>query len=399
MSIFKKQKGTVTIMAAVMLPVVLAFTGIAVDIGRLYVEKAKLQNLADAAATSALVEMRKTEIVNPLIGKTKKYKEGSGTLTTNIPIGAISDNSDVVEVIKDAVNAAAYDYLAKNGHLGTFNDSKSKVETVFYTTKTSDPVVITDGTKTYNQRYYYEVILSKEFPVFFARIIHPKDVRVRAGAVCMIDIEEIIEKMTYAKALEKWGKLSWNELREIPPSERLDMDILALTNIAKNIIGKDTDFLKNELGYTWENKDNILLGHYWEGSSKSPYTYSTAELDSADAVNSFYVVNKDYPKAGDKIMSWLQGDYSSDQAFDGAGSRYLFSDYAIGLKSNGQMRTGDNLKDGLKLYYKTGFDPATNKRIVTEVTVRINPADSNNGSAPLSVTGTLVPSNNAITWN
>ena len=61
MIIFKKQKGAVTVMAAVMLPVVLAFTGIAVDIGRLYVEKAKLQNLADAAATSALVEMKKTK--------------------------------------------------------------------------------------------------------------------------------------------------------------------------------------------------------------------------------------------------------------------------------------------------------------------------------------------------
>ena len=396
MSIFKKQKGAVTIITAVMLPVVLAFTGIAVDIGRLYVEKAKLQNLADAAATSALVEMRKTNLVDKNIGKTMKYKIGSGTLTTTIPIGALSDNSDVIVAIRDDVNAAAYDYLTKNGHLGTFNDSKSKVETVFYTTKTSNPVVVTDDARTYNERYYYEVILSKEFPVFFARIIHPKDVRVRAGAVCMIDIEEIIEKMTYAKALEKWGKLSWNELREIPPSERLDMDILALTNIAKHIIGKDKDFLETELGYTWDNKDNILIVHYWEGSSKSPYTYSAAELDSADAVNSFYIANN---KAGDKIMSWLQGDYSSDQAFDGAGSRYLFSDYAIGLKSNGQMRTGDNLKDGLKLYYKTGFDPATNKRIVTEVTVRINPADSNNGSAPLSVTGTLVPSNNAITWN
>lgn len=382
MSIFKKQKGAVTIMAAVMLPVVLAFTGIAVDIGRLYVEKAKLQNLADAAATSALVEMRKTEIVK--IGKTKKYKEGSGTLTTNIPIGAISDNSDVVETIKNSVNAAAYDYLAKNGHLGTFNDSKSKVETVFYTTKTSDPVVNTEDVKIYNQRYYYEVILSKEYPVFFARVIHPKDVKVRAGAVCMIDIEEIIEKMTYAKALEKWGKLSWNELRDIPPSERLDMDIVALTNIVKNIIGKDLNYIKEQLGLS--SASNALLGHYLEG------------LDATGAVKTSYTPNKDNKIEGDKIMSWMQGDYTSDQAFEGEATqqRYLFSDYAIGLDKNGQLRSDP--KAGIKLWFTPTTDPNTGKQIITYARVSINPADSNNGSAPLSVQATLNTSNSDVSW-
>ena len=382
MSIFKKQKGAVTIISAVMLPVVLAFTGIAVDIGRLYVEKAKLQNLADAAATSALVEMRKTEIVK--IGKTKKYKEGSGTLTTNIPIGAISDNSDVVETIKNSVNAAAYDYLEKNGHLGTFNDSKSKVETVFYTTKTSDPVVNTEDVKIYNQRYYYEVILSKEYPVFFARVIHPKDVKVRAGAVCMIDIEEIIEKMTYAKAVEKWGKLSWDELRDIPPSERLDMDIVALTNIVKNIIGKDLNYIKEQLGLS--SASNALLGHYLEG------------LDATGAVKTSYTPNKDNKIEGDKIMSWMQGDYTSDQAFEGEATqqRYLFSDYAIGLDKNGQLRSDP--KAGIKLWFTPTTDPNTGKQIITYARVSINPADSNNGSAPLSVQATLNTSNSDVSW-
>ena len=387
MSIFKRQKGAVTVMAAVLLPVILAFTGIAVDIGRLYVEKAKLQNLADAAATSALVEMKKT----------KKYKEGSGTLTTTIPIGAISDNSETVAEIRDVVDAAAYDYLEKNAHLGTFEGSKSKVETEFYTLKNSDPAIDTVDYKYYDYRYYYEVILSKRFPVYFARIIHPKDVLVRAGAVCMIDIMEPNEKMKYAEALKKWGKLSWNELREIPSSERLDMDIIALTFIAQHILGQDMDFLETELGYKDNSKSNLLLGHYWEGNSKAPYTYSTADLDSADAVNSFYKANN--TKAGEKIMSWLQGNYSSDEAFNGEGSRYLFSDYAIGLRTDGKMRTGDNLKDGIKLAYNTGIDPSTNKRIVTKVTIEINPGDKNNGSEPLAVTGTLVPSNKAITWN
>ena len=384
MSIFKKQKGAVTIITAVMLPVVLAFTGIAVDIGRLYVEKAKLQNLADAAATSALVEMRKTNLVDKNIGKTMKYKIGSGTLTTTIPIGALSDNSDVIVAIRDDVNAAAYDYLSKNGHLGTFDDSKSKVETVFYTTKTSDPVVVTDDARTYNERYYYEVILSKEFPVFFARIIHPKDVKVRAGAVCMIDIEEIVDKTPYEKAIEKWGKLSWNELRDIPSSERLDMDILALTNIAKNIIGKDLDYIKAQLGFS-SKTDNALLGHYLEG------------LDATGAINSSYTANTQN-KAGDKIMSWMQGDYTSNQAFEGEATqkRYLFSDYAIGLDTSGNLRSDP--RAGIKLWFNTGTD-SEGKTIVTSVRVAINPADTKNGSGPLSVQGTLNTGNNDISWN
>lgn len=396
MIIFKKQKGAVTVMAAVMLPVVLAFTGIAVDIGRLYVEKAKLQNLADAAATAALVQMKKPETYENS-GLTDVISI-SGGLTTTIPIGALSDNSETVEAIRDAVNAAAYDYLAKNYHLGTFEDNKSKVETEFYTLKNSNPAVNTDDVESHNNTYYYEVILSKRFPVYFARIIHPKDVLVRAGAVCMLDIQELTEKEKYANALREWGNLSWNALREIPPSKRLDMDILALTLIAKNILGKDKAFLETELGYTANSvgSNGNLLGHYWEGTSKSPYTYTTADLDSPDAVNSFFKANT---KAGDKIMSWLQGDYSSNQAFNGEGSRYLFSDYAIGLKSDGKTRTGENLKDGIKIKYNTAIDPSTNKRIVTEVTIAINPGDINNGSAPLSVTGKLKPSNNAITWD
>jgi len=388
MSILKKQKGAVTVMAAVFLPVVLAFTGIAVDIGRLYAEKTKLQHLADAAATSALVEMKKTEIVK--IGKTKKYKEGSGNLTTNIPIGAISDNSDVVEAIKDTVNAAAHDYLDKNGHLGTFDDSKSKVETVFYTTKTSDPVVNTEDVRIYNQRYYYEVILSKEYPVFFARIIHPKDVKVRAGAVCMIDIEEILEKMTYAKAVEKWGKLSWDELRDIPPSERLDMDIVALTNLAKNIIGKDLDYIREQLGLssTATSASNFLLGHYLEG------------MDATGAVQTSYTPNieKNKINAGDKIMSWLQGDYTSDQAFEGEATqkRYLFSDYAIGLDTNGNLRKDP--RAGIKLWFDSKPDPNdSSKRIITNVEIKINPLDSSGGSGPLAIKGTLDSTGN-INW-
>lgn len=379
MSIFKKQKGAAMVITAVMLPVVLAFTGIAVDIGRLYVEKAKLQNLADAAAASALVEMRKTKIYYPGTGVLKyKYKEGTGTLTTTIPIGALSDNSTTVEEIRNAVNTAAYDYLAKNYHLGTFEDNKSKVETEFYTLKNSDPAVDTDDAKYYDYRYYYEVVLSKRFPVYFARIIHPKDVLVRAGAVSMIDIIEPTEKMKYAEALKVWGKLSLEELKKIPPAERLDMDLVALSALVGGMIGKDLDDTKKKLNLNSSNPSNYLLGHYKEGTNP----------DNNDSVSSSYSAKNN---TNDIVMNWLQGDYDSNKAFEGEATqqRYLFSDYAT---------THEN---GIKLWFTTSPNPDPNqsgKRIITDVTVKINPLDAANGSGPLVVHASYNIDNSTISW-
>jgi len=167
----------------------------------------------------------------------------------------------------------------------------------------------------------------------------------------------------------------------------LDMDILALTNIAKNIIGKDKEFMEKQLGLDIKNAsgNDLLLGHYLEG------------MDATGAVNTSYTPNNKV--AGDKIMSWLQGDYTSNKPFEGEATqqRYLFSDYATGLDKNGTIRSDP--KAGIKLKFKSQEDPNNpGQRIVTEVKIAINPRDASNGSAPLAVKGTLNTGDSDISW-
>jgi Flp pilus assembly protein TadG len=53
----KKQKGAVAIIAALSLPILIGFAGLALDLGRLYVEKTELQNASDACALAASREL------------------------------------------------------------------------------------------------------------------------------------------------------------------------------------------------------------------------------------------------------------------------------------------------------------------------------------------------------
>lgn len=53
----KRQKGAVAIIAALSLPILIGFAGLALDLGRLYVEKTELQNATDACALAASREL------------------------------------------------------------------------------------------------------------------------------------------------------------------------------------------------------------------------------------------------------------------------------------------------------------------------------------------------------
>lgn len=53
----KKQKGAVAIVAALSLPILIGFAGLALDLGHLYVEKTELQNATDACALAASREL------------------------------------------------------------------------------------------------------------------------------------------------------------------------------------------------------------------------------------------------------------------------------------------------------------------------------------------------------
>jgi Flp pilus assembly protein TadG len=52
----KKEQGSIIVLTAVLLPVFLGFMGIGIDVGKLYMHKARLQNVADAAALAGARE-------------------------------------------------------------------------------------------------------------------------------------------------------------------------------------------------------------------------------------------------------------------------------------------------------------------------------------------------------
>lgn len=355
---YKKQKGAVMIMTAILMPIILAFTGIAVDIGRLYVEKAKLQNLADAAATAALVELKKTE----------HYVNGSGSLTPNIPIGALTDNSR--PEIMESANIGARPYFINNSDDSNLRIGGSGVTTTIYALKNSD-----SGTVDFT--YYYEVIVAKEYPVFFAAFIHPEDVLVRAGAVCKIDVKEPVEVIDYAYALKNWSNLSKTELYAINSAKRLEVDIEALTNLANFFVSnddriRDTDFLDDQLGV--KSGSGLLLGHYEEHVDGTGLVTATYTPNNSTAGNT----------AGDKVIHWMQGDYDYTSDIHSGTQEYperlFFSDYAT------------SHKDGIKISFKTEKDNVSGKTIVNEVTVQINPGDAaTGGSGPLCVIAKYSP--------
>lgn len=330
----KQQKGAAFVLTAILLPVMLAFTGIAVDIGRLYMEKGRLQHLADAAVLSALAEIKKSA----------NYVEGTGKLSTNIPIGALSANTIAKAYLQD-IQASADEgadlYLVRNSGEEVFRIGANGVESVVYTLKNSD-----SNSNIYT--YYYEIIVGKEYPLFFARILRPNDMLVRAGAVCRFDIREEKETISYSEALQRWGDISTVSkaaLLTISSATRLDIDREALGNLANYFLGKNASQVKAVLGSS--SASNALLGHYQEGAAASVYTKNTVEANN--------------------LFSLLQGHDPGTDTFDST-QRYLFSDYAV------------KNKDGFKLWltYTNGT--------VTKAQVRINPNDAANGSAPLDVT-------------
>lgn len=324
------QKGVILVMTALLLPVMLAFTGIAYDFGRLYMEKARIQNVADAAALAGLVEFKRHE----------KYVDGTGRLVDKIPLAAVKDDTLSAEFM-ERVNAAADEYLEKNS--GTeFRIGSDRVKVDVYRIISEEDA---SGSAT-KYTYYYQVIVGRFFPVTFSRIVYPHDIEVRASAVCKVDISNVREKLTYAKAREMFGNIAnvpLDVLLAYDSSDRLDADIEALTRLAEYFLTMSKEDVTSLLGRS--SVSNTLLGHYEEVTGVSSYTKNFMEMDA--------------------FFKALTGN--PYEVYD-ATQRYLFSDYAV------------QHKDGIKLWLTyTGNN-------VSKVRVAVNPADTANGSGVLNVT-------------
>ena len=106
-SVWRKQRGIVAVLAAVMLPMMMAIAGLVMDVGLLYKHKRDMQTGADAAAFAAAHTLKRKDYGNvtayALQDATRNGFDGSAgqTRTVNRPplTGDFVGDSDFVEVI------------------------------------------------------------------------------------------------------------------------------------------------------------------------------------------------------------------------------------------------------------------------------------------------------------
>ena len=140
------QRGAVLVFMALMLPILVFFSGMAIDFGRAYLHKSQLQNAADAAA---------------LAGVSAAAGSGSARLVDTIPSGFLTNGeANKLVVAKDAANAI----LVKNTGAASANESNTKLR---MTKEGNDPKVDVDT-------YYYMVELTDEVKMVFAQFFLPE---------------------------------------------------------------------------------------------------------------------------------------------------------------------------------------------------------------------------------
>ena len=334
----RKEKGVIIVTTALLLPVLFAFTGIAFDIGRLYLEKGRMQHMADAAVLAGLADIKKE----------KFYKSGSGKLVMTIPIGALPYTLDNTRELRERADASANKYLMKNSGDPYFQIENEGADSELYFLRSGDA----DDDSSI---YYYEVILKKTFPLTFGRIVYGKDITVRAGAVCIFELVNPESIYTYAYARENWSHMSKEDLLKIDSVLRLKVDREALTRFANMFLGKNSTWLNATIGT--DNPGKLtLLGHYEEKEVNGEINVSYTPYQGA-------VPGK---TLGEKFMGMLQGDESGITGYN-SNERYLFSDYAV------------THVDGFKMTL------TIKNNTVTAVHLQPNPADAGNGSGALMI--------------
>ena len=80
-TIKKSQRGAVIVLFALLLPVLFGFMGLGIDVGLAYVEKGKVQDIADAAALAGAAKLSADgpNDMNAIKVAVKSYVEANGS--------------------------------------------------------------------------------------------------------------------------------------------------------------------------------------------------------------------------------------------------------------------------------------------------------------------------------
>ena len=364
----KKQKGVITVLTALLLPLFLACTGMAVDIGRLYMEKSRLQNIADAAVLAGLAELKENPETKNLI------KIDSCQMVNNMPIGALIYNSSVDQNSSDdkpflsIANDAADTYLQNNsGNLfkinTTHNQSGEEVIAALYRIKNSNNSVLSDENK---YTFYYEVIVRNDYPLLFSKIIYPHDtMRVRAGALAKFDEAITILSLdgSYIDAFNKLKNKGKEKYAVYDPdnSMRLAADQQALDNIATYFIGKTTADL-NALGINTNSTNN--KNFFGTTNGKNTGTRNVEQCGASN-YNILLLSLRDKDATGNNLQyfdneirlatGWLQGNNDAvlNKSEWGSNIRFLYSDAII---NNNAIVNNNTIKTQIRAQFHLDSD-------------------------------------------
>ncbi len=193
----RSERGAIFVLTALLLPALFGFLGVAYDVGNLYMHKARLQNVVDAAALAggrAFMESQKKTVGIP---DTVDAFPGDDGRTEELYVTGGSKNRQGNH--PDADNAAD-DYIYKNlVNLGTSvkND------------KYSHYALSSEGMAS---RIFYRIGLYEEVPLHFIPvIIDRKKQKVRAGAVVVIEEGQTTGNTLFDKLFALGDKINIDE--------------------------------------------------------------------------------------------------------------------------------------------------------------------------------------------
>lgn len=155
----REERGAIFVLTALLLPLLLGFTGFAYDVGNLYMYKARLQNAADAAALAGA-----RAFVNENAAKRKllrdQYKRNNNV--TSIP-------ADIRNSINDSAKADAKT-AAKTAAGATVNRNMVNLQNEYQSAYFLVTGIIHESGKDYDQQYF-RANLRETVPLYFIPII------------------------------------------------------------------------------------------------------------------------------------------------------------------------------------------------------------------------------------
>ena len=283
------QKGAVLVFMALMLPIVVFFSGMAIDFGRAYLHKSQLQNAADAAA---------------LAGVSAAARSSSAHLVDTIPSGFLTNGeANKLAVAKNAANVI----LVKDTGEASANESNTKLR---MTKEGNNPKVDVDT-------YYYMVELTDEVKMVFAQLFLPQSlipndwnmkVAAKAWAKAKINDGLDLDKMTY-DILHKETAANFYEWQKHAGGDFATAQQLSFTNpgVAYNFGAEEKTrsevFNMNEI--VAENKD-VFINLRQDISAKSAFadTWDISDFrgKSYDEISELFY---DFSSAEKQPKVWL----------------------------------------------------------------------------------------------